>query len=135
MFENRALQQQIFDIEDQIRKKEQDLNDLYHLKKQHTAQMDDISWNFYERNRRIEQVSSDAFDLNFYRGYREFMGKLILESKKYYQKSEEEHLAITRIIYQLEQEITDLKQQRIRNESQLFSLTNLMKLERAEGYG
>lgn len=109
----RLKQQEIYRIEDELREKKQDLEELYHFKQEHQQQTSEIRHNFEARSQKLNRSMVDSKQVKFLASYAQVMKEMLQEKNKFLDKKEEEQQAVKQAIIRLTDEIERLKNQRM----------------------
>lgn len=109
---------------DQIRQKEQELEDVEAFQIQHQRAVDDMEEHFFLRRQRIERTSLDPSKIRIFSGYKDSMQELLggIENQQLFWKKEEEQAGIRQVIRNLEEEIRILRSQQYGYENMLSDL-------------
>ncbi|WP_086347458.1 hypothetical protein [Candidatus Enterococcus clewellii] len=128
----KAKQQEIYQIEDELRVKQREIEYLHIFKQEHQKKTAEIEAHFQHRNQRIKQSAVDDVQVKFLRSYQMSMGDLLKENSLHTQRKEEEQQEITHAVQRLEDEIVTLRRQRVIYENQLSELHYQMKMDRGK---
>lgn len=108
----------------QIRQKEQELEDVEEFQMQHQRAVDDMEGQFYLRKQRIERTPLDSSRIRIFSGYKDSMLDLLegVENQQLFWQKEEEQAGILQVIRNLEEEIRRLRNQQYGYENILSDL-------------
>lgn len=126
----RNKQQELYNIEDELREKQRDLENLFDFKREHRSKSNEIDQHFQARRQRLRQVSVNSAQVKFLASYTQSMEGLLSEKDRYLQEKEEEQQEIDRGIRRVEQEIESLRSRRMLCENQLSDLHFQLRMER-----
>lgn len=126
----RNKQQELYGIEDELREKQRDLENLFDFKREHHHKVNEISQHFQARQQRLRQVPVNSAQVKFLVSYTKSMEGLLSEKDRYLQKKEDEQQEIDRGIRRVEQEIDSLRSRRMLCENQLSDLQYQLRVER-----
>lgn len=128
----RNKQQELYGIEDELREKQRDLENLFDFKREHHHKVNEISQHFQTRQQRLRQVPVNSAQVKFLVSYTKSMEGLLSEKDRYLQKQEDEQQEIDRGIRRVEQEIDSLRSRRMLCENQLSDLQYQLRVERTK---